>query len=65
MEINHELKGIDIKIYICYYFDDIIKIGFDFDNVLIEETSSKIFCLIIFVTKPWLVQNHCDLGLIK
>ena len=51
MEINDELKGIDIKIYICYYFDDIIKIGFDFDNVLIEEKSSKIFCLIIFVTK--------------
>ena len=25
MEINDELKGIDIKIYICYYFDDIIK----------------------------------------
>ena len=32
MEINDELKEIDVKNRRCYYFDDIIKIeDFDFD----------------------------------
>ena len=34
MESKNELKEIDIKNYICYYFDDIIKIvDFDLDNI--------------------------------
>ena len=38
---NDELKEIDIKNHMCYYFDDIIKIeDFDFD-VLIDEKSHE------------------------
>ena len=41
MESN-DLKEIDIKNRICYYFDDIIKIeDFDFDSILINEKSYK------------------------
>ena len=40
MDSNDELKEIDIKNRICYYFDDIIKIeDFSLDNVLIDEKS--------------------------
>ena len=34
MESNDELKEVDIKNLICYYFDDIIKTeDFHFDNI--------------------------------
>ena len=40
MESKNELKEIDIKNYICYYSDDIIKIeDFDLDNILLDEKS--------------------------
>ena len=36
MDSNNELKEIDIKSRMCYYFDDIIKIeDFDINNVLV------------------------------
>ena len=42
MESNDELKEIDIKNRLCYYFDDIIKFeDFDLDNLLIDERSYK------------------------
>ena len=40
MESNDELKEVDIKNLICYYFDDIIKTeDFHFDNIWIDEKS--------------------------
>ena len=40
MEINDELKEIDIKNCTCFYFNDIINIeDFDFNNILIDEKS--------------------------
>ena len=40
MDINDELKEIDIKNRTCYYFDDIIKIkDLDVDNTLKDEKS--------------------------
>ena len=44
MEINDKLKEIDIKNFMCYYFNDIIRIeNFDVDNILKDEKSYKIF----------------------
>ena len=44
MESNDKLKEIDIKNRTCYYFDDIIKMeDFDFNNMLIDKKSLKIF----------------------
>ena len=38
MESNDELKVIDIKDCMCYYFDDIRKVrDFDLDNILLYE----------------------------
>ena len=40
MEINDELKEIDIKNQMFYYFDDLIKIqDIEFDNLLIVKIS--------------------------
>ena len=40
MESNDQLKEIDTKSRMCYYFDDINKIeNFDLDNILINEKS--------------------------
>ena len=42
MESNDELKGIDNKKRMCYYFDDIIKIeDFLFDNILTGKKSNR------------------------
>ena len=50
----------------CYYFNDIIKIeDFDFDNILLAKSQTKIFWFITCHTKLWLVQNHCILGSLK
>ena len=36
---NNELKEIDIKNHMSYYFDDIIKIeDFDLDNLLVKKS---------------------------
>ena len=49
MESNDKLKEIDIKNRTCYYFDDIIKMeDFDFNNMLIDKKSLKIFQFITF-----------------
>ena len=40
MDINDELKEIDIKNCMCHYFEDIIKTeDFNLDNILIDEKS--------------------------
>ena len=40
MESKDELKDIDIKNRMCYYFDDIIRdLDIEFDNVLLDENS--------------------------
>ena len=37
-ESNDKLKEINIKNYMCYYFNNIIKIeDFDLENILIDE----------------------------
>ena len=42
MESNNKLKEIDIKNYMCNYFDGLIKIeDFNFSNILINEKSCK------------------------
>ena len=42
MDINDELKEIDIKNRMCHYFEDIIKTeDFNLDNILIDEKSYK------------------------
>ena len=38
MESNDKVKEADIKSLACFYFDDIVRIGyFDFDNILLSE----------------------------
>ena len=40
MDCNDELKGIEIKICTCYYFDNIIKIeDFYLEYIFIDEKS--------------------------
>ena len=40
MESNDELKEIDTKSRICYYFNDIMRVeATDFDNILFDEKS--------------------------
>ena len=42
MESKDELKEIDFKNRLCYYFDDIIRdLDTDFDNILLDEKSYK------------------------
>ena len=42
MESDDELKEIDIKDCMCYYFDDIMRVGdFGFDNILLDRRSYK------------------------
>ena len=45
MENKDELKEIDIKNCVCYYFYDVVKIqDFDLDNILIDmKNHMKIF----------------------
>ena len=39
---SNELKEIDIKIRLCHYFDDTMKMrDFDFDDILIDEKLYK------------------------
>ena len=52
MDCNDELKEINIKNCICYYFDDIIKIeGLDLNNILIDKIRTKISHFVNFVQK--------------
>ena len=57
MKSNHELKEIDIKTRVCYYFDDII--------ILLNKRLYEIFQFISFRIKLQQVHGHCVLGLIK
>ena len=51
MESN-KLKEINFKNYMCYYFDDTIKIeGFGPDNILIDKKSHQNILFITFRTK--------------
>ena len=60
------LKILIFKNRTCYYFDDIIKLeDFVFDNTLTDEKSSKNILFLAFHAKHCLVQNHCELGLMK
>ena len=66
MGSNYELKKANIKNSKCCYFDNIVNIAnFDFDGVLIVSNHMKMFWLITFHAKLWLVQNHFMLALIK
>ena len=57
MESKDELKEIDIKNRMCYYFDDIIKdVDIYFSDILLDEK---------FQAKFQQVENHCVLGSIK
>ena len=41
---NNGFRKVYIRNRICYYLDDIIKLQvFDFDNILIDKKSHKIF----------------------
>ena len=51
MKSKNELKEIDIKNRVCYYFDDVINgTKINFSNILLKLQQ---------------VQNHCILGSIK
>ena len=40
MESNNELKGIDIKNHMCYYFDNTLRIrNFSYNNSFLGERS--------------------------
>ena len=53
-------RKVHIKNNKCFYFDDINKSqDFDFDNILIDEKSHKIFWFITFYIKICLLQNNC------
>ena len=44
MESKNELKEIDIKNRMCYYFDDIIRdIDIDFSDILVDKKSYKTY----------------------
>ena len=48
----------------CYCFDDITKLeGFDFDNILIDETF--LFFIYVVSCKTLIASKHCVLDLIK
>ena len=42
MEIKIEFKKVNIKNRMCYYFDDIMKVG-DIVNILLDKKYTKIF----------------------
>ena len=50
MEIKIEFKKVNIKNCMCYYFDDIMKVG-DIVNILLNKKYAKIFQFITFHTK--------------
>ena len=63
MKSKNELNLIDIKICVCYYFDDITNgTKINFSNILLN---INIFQFITFRIKLQQVQNHCVLVSIK
>ena len=55
MDRNDELKEIDMKNRVCYYFDDIIKIeDFNLDNILIDEKSYENILVYSISYKNWI-----------
>ena len=66
MRSKNELKEIDIKIRVCYYFDDIINsTKINFRNILLDKKYMTMFLFTTFSIKLKWVQNRCVLGLIK
>ena len=72
MKSHDEVKEIDIKNCICYYFNYIIKIkDFDFTNILINDKSYKniLFCNIsykaLFGAKPLRIRFNKLEGFIR
>ena len=60
------LKKIDIKNRVCYYFDDIINgTKINFINILLDKKLYENIQFITFCIKLQRVQNHCVLGFIK
>ena len=54
MESKDELKEIDIKNCIYYYFDDIMKVtDIDSQKMFLDEKDIKIFKITAFHTKPF------------
>ena len=44
MEIKHELREIDIKNHMCYYFDDTMRVrDIDFGDILLDEKLYKTY----------------------
>ena len=51
-------KKLDIKIRMCYYFDDVMRIiDIGFSNTLLKKNYRKIFSFITFHTKLTCVQT--------
>ena len=42
VDCNDKVKETDIKNRMCYHFNDIIKIDYNLDNILIDENHTKI-----------------------
>ena len=63
---KNELKEIDMKNCLCYYFDNTINgTKIKFSNILLEKNYKKIFQFITFRIKLQHLQNHCVLASIK
>ena len=55
MENNNELKDIDVKNCMCYYFDDIIIEDFDLDNILKDKKLYEIIFIYEILNKSLIV----------
>ena len=59
MERNDELKEIDIRNHMCYYFDNIMRLeNFDFDIFLDEKSYEKILHNAIILIKSLFKKNE-------
>ena len=67
MESKDELKEIDIKNCMCYYFDDTMTVSdISFNDILINKNCSRTRYFMTFHTKfLWVKKFHCVLDLIK
>ena len=63
---NNEFKKVSIKIRMCYYFDDIIKLeDFDFDNILTYEKSHENILIYDISYKTLIVLKPLRIGFDK
>ena len=61
-----ELKEIDIKNHVCYYFDDTINCtDISFNDILLDQKHMKILQFMTFHIKPQQIQIYFVLGSIK